>query len=229
MFFKKGTSTLLVCFYQQEMIVCLIAKETINTSKPFKLVDYHRTKLNQLVTPLGLTQPEEIVCILKSFACKNKLNSYALAICLDPQWVKDQFVVHAHEKVFHEGPESRHIQEQSAYVGQYAGNHLYYHCTVTSPLLFQLQLIGIRLKKEIITITSMQWCLLLLIKHIHGPTFRAEHIAQRVKNKQLVLKPYAITELTHRLLFNQQLIDIRNEMVFLLACVGLTRTKDHYE
>jgi hypothetical protein len=228
MFFKKGSNTILICFYQQELILCLIKKEVAQSPKPFNLNDYQRTTLKQTINQ-GLSQPEEVVGAIADFARKNSLRTYTLAMCLNPCWADENFVEQDTQNCSTPDANSPHIQTQQVCLGVATQSYIYYQCRVASPLIFQLHMIGIKLKKEIIAITTMQWSFFWLIKKIYGTAFRVEQVTQYLQKKQILFRAHAGTEIVNRLLFNKHLFDISAETVFLLACIGFTYAKEQYE
>lgn len=228
MFFKKGSNTILICFYQQELILCLIKKEVTHSPKPFNLVDYQRTTLKQRVHQ-GLSQPEEVVRAIANFASKNSLRTYTLAMCLNPCWADENFIQYNTQSQVVPDINSPLMQTQQVCLGLAAQSYIYYQCRVASPLIFQLHMIGIKLKKEIIAITTMQWSFYWLIKQIHGTAFRIDQITRYLQKKQILFRAHAGAEIVNRLLFNKHLFDITTETVFLLACIGFTYAKEQYE
>ncbi|MFZ5954219.1 MAG: hypothetical protein ACOYT8_03945 [Candidatus Dependentiae bacterium] len=209
----------------QTLTIGLLEPSTI-PCKPIQLIGYQHFILNQIITDQKINQLEELLSYIKKFIREHALKKYSFCIALHHSVISEKFLSQPSEFVSSDLFCESGKQYNCTYLGSQSESFIFYQCALAMPLLFQLNLIGIKLKKDIPLITTTNYCLLWLIKHIKGQAFRHAQLTSYIQQNNLTIAQHTVNELVNRFVHNPKLIDINNQMAFLLPLIGLYCMKE---
>jgi len=207
---------------------------TIDKTLP-TLKAYQRTPLDTQLTHGLLYNPSHIAHVIHHFLADYKLTDSFVYIAVDSPTVVENIVSTSIARPTRHQLESSELKKcvwDYRYLYPYQDSQfMFYTGGITRPTLLQYQLLAIKARLNLITLTPKNLVLLNLYKHIQGASFRRSKMAQDIPYNGTHLDYTIPLDTLRRCITFAPTVHIRleQESSHLAPLIGLYLTKDTHE